>query len=187
MEAVHDRSTSVPIVARRRSACSALNEAIGFLRFAPRLPFSVVVQFGKRLVSGHRFSDAAKRNNSERPLDGESGVGNGNRTRNRRSHSPVLCQLSYSHRQRDYSNCPTRVERTLCPLPLLLLLPLLRYCEAAKDASPRGVVETSLLAIQKAGGGASHSTPKATAQTSNGQPRTTVASKFPRSDSATRL
>ena len=26
------------------------------------------------------------------------GVGNGNRTRNRRSHSPVLCQLSYSHR-----------------------------------------------------------------------------------------
>jgi hypothetical protein len=28
----------------------------------------------------------------------EIGVGNGNRTRNRRSHSPVLCQLSYSHR-----------------------------------------------------------------------------------------
>jgi hypothetical protein len=27
------------------------------------------------------------------------GVGNGNRTRNRRSHSPVLCQLSYSHRE----------------------------------------------------------------------------------------
>ena len=27
------------------------------------------------------------------------GVGNGNRTRNRRSHSPVLCQLSYSHRK----------------------------------------------------------------------------------------
>src|SRR5437588_4473161 len=27
------------------------------------------------------------------------GVGNGNRTRNRRSHSPVLCQLSYSHRR----------------------------------------------------------------------------------------
>jgi hypothetical protein len=26
------------------------------------------------------------------------GVGDGNRTRNRRSHSPVLCQLSYSHR-----------------------------------------------------------------------------------------
>jgi ATP:corrinoid adenosyltransferase len=26
-------------------------------------------------------------------------VGNGNRTRNRRSHSPVLCQLSYSHRK----------------------------------------------------------------------------------------
>jgi hypothetical protein len=25
------------------------------------------------------------------------GVGNGNRTRNRRSHSPVLYQLSYSH------------------------------------------------------------------------------------------
>src|SRR5580658_9653206 len=33
-----------------------------------------------------------------------SGVGNGNRTRNRRSHSPVLCQLSYSHRRPDYSN-----------------------------------------------------------------------------------
>src|ERR1700756_1518946 len=28
-----------------------------------------------------------------------NGVGNGNRTRNRRSHSPVLCQLSYSHRR----------------------------------------------------------------------------------------
>ena len=28
----------------------------------------------------------------------EVGVGNGNRTRNRWSHSPVLCQLSYSHR-----------------------------------------------------------------------------------------
>lgn len=27
----------------------------------------------------------------------KSGVGNGNRTRNRWSHSPVLCQLSYSH------------------------------------------------------------------------------------------
>jgi hypothetical protein len=27
-----------------------------------------------------------------------SGVGDGNRTRNVRSHSPVLCQLSYSHR-----------------------------------------------------------------------------------------
>jgi hypothetical protein len=29
----------------------------------------------------------------------KNGVGNGNRTRNRRSHSPVLCQLSYSHRR----------------------------------------------------------------------------------------
>ncbi len=27
------------------------------------------------------------------------GVGDGNRTRNVRSHSPVLCQLSYSHRR----------------------------------------------------------------------------------------
>jgi hypothetical protein len=34
----------------------------------------------------------------------KSGVGNGNRTRNRRSHSPVLCQLSYSHRRFHYSN-----------------------------------------------------------------------------------
>src|SRR5580704_167549 len=34
---------------------------------------------------------------------GSSGVGNGNRTRNRRSHSPVLCQLSYSHRHADYT------------------------------------------------------------------------------------
>ncbi len=33
----------------------------------------------------------------------QSGVGNGNRTRNRRSHSPVLCQLSYSHRHVDYT------------------------------------------------------------------------------------
>jgi hypothetical protein len=31
--------------------------------------------------------------------EGNFGVGNGNRTRNRRSHSPVLCQLSYSHRR----------------------------------------------------------------------------------------
>ncbi len=31
-------------------------------------------------------------------------MGNGNRTRNRRSHSPVLCQLSYSHRRLHYSN-----------------------------------------------------------------------------------
>src|SRR5437764_12672092 len=30
-------------------------------------------------------------------MNGKNGVGNGNRTRNRRSHSPVLCQLSYSH------------------------------------------------------------------------------------------
>jgi hypothetical protein len=34
----------------------------------------------------------------------KSGVGNGNRTRNRRSHSPVLYQLSYSHRRLHYSN-----------------------------------------------------------------------------------
>jgi hypothetical protein len=33
----------------------------------------------------------------------KSGVGNGNRTRNRRSHSPVLYQLSYSHRHDDYT------------------------------------------------------------------------------------
>jgi hypothetical protein len=39
----------------------------------------------------------------------KSGVGNGNRTRNRRSHSPVLCQLSYSHRLSDYSNCSSGV------------------------------------------------------------------------------
>ena len=31
------------------------------------------------------------------------GVGNGNRTRNRRSHSPVLYQLSYSHHYADYT------------------------------------------------------------------------------------
>jgi hypothetical protein len=30
----------------------------------------------------------------------DSGVGDGNRTRNNRSHSPVLCQLSYSHHDR---------------------------------------------------------------------------------------
>jgi hypothetical protein len=36
-------------------------------------------------------------------------VGNGNRTRNRRSHSPVLYQLSYSHRLADYSNCRWRM------------------------------------------------------------------------------
>lgn len=41
-----------------------------------------------------------------------SGVGNGNRTRNRRSHSPVLCQLSYSHRHVDYSNCASPMSET---------------------------------------------------------------------------
>ncbi len=40
------------------------------------------------------------------------GVGNGNRTRNRRSHSPVLCQLSYSHRRFDYSNCASHMSET---------------------------------------------------------------------------
>jgi hypothetical protein len=40
----------------------------------------------------------------EEPHRKNSGVGNGNRTRNRRSHSPVLCQLSYSHRRHYYSN-----------------------------------------------------------------------------------
>ena len=35
-----------------------------------------------------------------RPPLKKFGVGNGNRTRNRRSHSPVLCQLSYSHRKK---------------------------------------------------------------------------------------
>ena len=40
-------------------------------------------------------------------------MGNGNRTRNRRSHSPVLCQLSYSHRHADYTTLPARVEQTL--------------------------------------------------------------------------
>jgi hypothetical protein len=39
-------------------------------------------------------------------------VGNGNRTRNRRSHSPVLYQLSYSHRHADYSNCGSPMSET---------------------------------------------------------------------------
>jgi hypothetical protein len=39
-------------------------------------------------------------------------VGNGNRTRNRRSHSPVLCQLSYSHHHVDYSNCGAEVAKS---------------------------------------------------------------------------
>jgi hypothetical protein len=43
---------------------------------------------------------------------GSSGVGNGNRTRNRRSHSPVLCQLSYSHRLPDYNNCAPPTSET---------------------------------------------------------------------------
>src|SRR5258706_10196897 len=44
----------------------------------------------------------------------KSGVGNGNRTRNRRSHSPVLCQLSYSHRRLHYSN----FDDSNCALPM---------------------------------------------------------------------
>jgi hypothetical protein len=42
-------------------------------------------------------------------------VGNGNRTRNRRSHSPVLCQLSYSHHQADYSNWGSRMSERFPP------------------------------------------------------------------------
>jgi hypothetical protein len=49
-------------------------------------------------------SDVATREPDAKPGGEKSGVGNGNRTRNRRSHSPVLCQLSYSHRHADYSN-----------------------------------------------------------------------------------
>ena len=41
-----------------------------------------------------------------------SGVGNGNRTRNRRSHSPVLYQLSYSHRQVDYTTALRRCQKS---------------------------------------------------------------------------
>ena len=58
-----------------------------------------------------RLSSRAQRGALEPPPEVEqevkqenSGVGNGNRTRNRRSHSPVLCQLSYSHRRLHYSN-----------------------------------------------------------------------------------
>ena len=40
-----------------------------------------------------------------------SGVGNGNRTRNRRSHSPVLCQLSYSHHHVDYTTALRRCQK----------------------------------------------------------------------------
>jgi hypothetical protein len=47
----------------------------------------VDVDSGLRRLSPHTFQTK------------ENGVGNGNRTRNRRSHSPVLCQLSYSHRR----------------------------------------------------------------------------------------
>ena len=52
------------------------------------------------------FSNPRKNqeSNEENAAEGKSGVGNGNRTRNRRSHSPVLCQLSYSHRRIDYTN-----------------------------------------------------------------------------------
>ena len=46
-----------------------------------------------------------------------SGVGNGNRTRNRRSHSPVLCQLSYSHRLADYSNCDSELSDLKSTMP----------------------------------------------------------------------
>jgi murein DD-endopeptidase MepM/ murein hydrolase activator NlpD len=48
----------------------------------------------------HELAGKRGKNPGKKP-----GVGNGNRTRNRRSHSPVLCQLSYSHRHADYSNC----------------------------------------------------------------------------------
>src|SRR5215469_16877670 len=47
--------------------------------------------------------DRTIRRRSDEHINGglieEDGVGNGNRTRNRWSHSPVLCQLSYSHRR----------------------------------------------------------------------------------------
>ena len=44
-------------------------------------------------LAGVRNCHAEKK----RWVDGCLGVGDGNRTRNVRSHSPVLCQLSYSH------------------------------------------------------------------------------------------
>src|SRR5579864_3516591 len=46
------------------------------------------------------FAQGRLRRLSLRENEQKLGVGNGNRTRNRRSHSPVLCQLSYSHRRR---------------------------------------------------------------------------------------
>ena len=55
--------------------------------------------------AGAIFADLGKHS-------GKSGVGNGNRTRNRRSHSPVLCQLSYSHHRLDYNNCAPPTSET---------------------------------------------------------------------------
>lgn len=67
-------------------------------------------------------------------------MGNGNRTRNRRSHSPVLCQLSYSHRQRDYSNCGSGMsERPHVASARALIGQSLLRCEA----TPNGVNQMS--------------------------------------------
>ena len=66
-------------------------------------------------------------------------MGNGNRTRNRRSHSPVLCQLSYSHRHGDYSNCGSGMSeaaRCVCRAPIGLLL-------LRRKATPNGVNQMS--------------------------------------------
>ena len=54
---------------------------------------------GEGYVGMAAFGHPAERSEAPgtNPAGKNSGVGNGNRTRNRRSHSPVLCQLSYSH------------------------------------------------------------------------------------------
>jgi hypothetical protein len=53
-----------------------------------------------RMASGRMKSSSARPDSRGGcPYTPKNGVGNGNRTRNRRSHSPVLCQLSYSHRR----------------------------------------------------------------------------------------
>ena len=59
-------------------------------------------------------------------------MGNGNRTRNRRSHSPVLCQLSYSHRHADYT---TALCQCQSDGPNSLRLLCLRYSDTNQNCA----------------------------------------------------
>ena len=80
-------------------------------------PVNALLRYRRRGVFGPRAFQGSPAPESSLARDGflrrerKSGVGNGNRTRNRRSHSPVLYQLSYSHRHADYTTALRRCQK----------------------------------------------------------------------------